>query len=109
MAESKMTKQDLLISLFKFTMNKHKQQEGQDYYIFRKDEEVIINDIEGSYIKENDDNSWSVYEHERGKDELIVTFPFIRDILEYFYMDFLSNCSISDYREEWEKETGLQF
>lgn len=83
--------------------------ENYNINIFNKNEEVFISDIEGRYIKKNEDNSYSIYEYEREKDNLVGTCPSLKTIIEYLYYNSLCQYSMYDYREEWEKETGLQF
>ena len=83
--------------------------ENYNINVFKKNEEVFISDIEGMYIKKNEDNSYSIYEYEREKDNLIGTCSSLKGIAEYLDYNALCQYSFYDYREEWEKETGLQF
>lgn len=102
-------KTDLYLSLLRYALRKKGKREGHDYHIARKGKACRPVGFCEFCLQENEDNSWTVYLKERDKECIEGVFGSSRCAIKFFYWRLISDPGPWGYREEWERDTGLQF
>ena len=83
--------------------------EGHDYYIARKGEACLTSGMGELCLQENENFSWNLYIEERGNKNVIAVCPGPLNAIRFFYYYLIGGTGPFEYREEWERDTGLEF
>ena len=102
-------KTDLYLSLLRYALRKEGMREGHDYHIARKGGACLTSGMGEYCLQENDDNLWTLYSEERGNKNVTATSLDSHDAIKFFYYCLMNDFGPFKYREEWERDTGLQF
>lgn len=101
---------DLHLDLLRYALGKKGKREGHDYYIALKGKLCRTSGMAELCLQENEDNSWTIYFEERGNKSAVATlYSGSSDAVDFFFHLVTSGPGPFDYREEWERDTGLQF